>query len=117
MAGGKWRSGGINEGPLPLHLVADLQRGKPFDDSHWATHCGQTHSAGGHAGVLGGGEVDGGSASSSCRQSGNAAARRRLARKPKKRTRMKPRGNVCSRKRRRNSSAVSVISRGLPPCA
>src|SRR5450755_3174372 len=37
MAGGKWRSGGINEGSLPLHLVADLQRGKPFDDSHWAT--------------------------------------------------------------------------------
>src|ERR1035438_2365369 len=37
MAGGKWRSGGINEGSLPLHLVADLQRGKPFDDSHWGT--------------------------------------------------------------------------------
>src|ERR1035438_9157769 len=60
-----------------------------------APQCGQTHSAGGHAAALGGGEVDGGSASSSCRQSGNAAARRRMARKPKKRTRMKPRGNVC----------------------
>src|SRR5450755_3449959 len=79
--------------------------------------CGQTHSAGGHAAVLGGGEVDCGSASSSCWQSGNEAVRRRLARKPKKRTRMKPRGNVGSRKRRRNSSAVSVISRRLLPCA
>ena len=44
-------------------------------------------------------------------------ARRRLARKPQKRMRTKPRGRVWSRNRRRNSSAVTVISRCLLLCA
>jgi hypothetical protein len=35
-------------------------------------------------------------------------ARRRLARKPKERMRTKPRGRTWSRKRRRNSCALSV---------
>ena len=52
-------------------------------------------------------------ASSNCRQSGKSSRRRRFARKPQKRMRTKPRGRVWSRNRRRNSSAVTVISRGL----
>ncbi len=49
-----------------------------------------------------------------CRQSGKSSRRRRLARNPQKRMRTKPRGKVWSRKRRKNSSAVTVISRRLP---
>src|SRR5271165_3808794 len=45
------------------------------------------------------------------KQSGRSVARCRLARKPKLRMRTKPRGSKCSRKRRRNSSTESVISR------
>ena len=52
-------------------------------------------------------------ASSNCRPSGKSSRRRRFARKPQKRMRTKPRGRVWSRNRRRNSSAVTVISRGL----
>ena len=40
-------------------------------------------------------------------------ARRGPARNPKKRMRTKPRGSVCSRNRRRNSSAETVILRCL----
>src|SRR5271167_1110131 len=52
-----------------------------------------------------------GSGFSNSRQRGNKAPRRRFARKPQKRMRTNPRGRVWSRNRRRNSSAVSVISR------
>ena len=79
--------------------------------------CGQTQRAGGFAVIFDGAEIGRAPVASSCWQSGNVAARRRLARKSKKRMRMKPRGSVCSRKRRKNSSAVSVISRRLLPCA
>ena len=43
--------------------------------------------------------------------------RQRFAIQPKWRMRTKPRGSTCSRKRRMNSSAVSVILRFLLPCA
>ena len=42
-------------------------------------------------------------------QSGKRVARRRFAKKPKERMRTKPRGSTCSRKRRKNSEASSVI--------
>src|SRR3954447_23241117 len=54
---------------------------------------------------------------SSCWQTDNNDLRRRLARKPKKRMRTKPCGRTWRRKRRRNSSAVTVISFCLLPCA
>ena len=62
------------------------------------------------------GAVEGarGQGSSNCRQSGRSSRRRRFARKPQKRMRTKRRGKVWSRNRRRNSSAVTVISRFLP---
>ena len=43
---------------------------------------------------------------SNWKQSGSSEARCRLARKPKLRMCMKPRGSRCSRKRRRNSSSL-----------
>src|SRR5215475_15975306 len=45
----------------------------------------------------------------SCRANRSRAARLGPARNPKERMRTKPRGSVCSRKRRRNSSAERVI--------
>src|SRR6185312_2312221 len=51
----------------------------------------------------------------SCWHSGRDALRRRFARKPKKRMRTKPCGSTWRRKRRRNSSAVTVMSRCLLP--
>lgn len=54
---------------------------------------------------------------SNSRQRGSRLARRRLARKPKLRMRTKPRGSRCKRNRRRNSSAVRVISFLLLPWA
>ena len=48
-------------------------------------------------------------------QISTSRARLRLARNPKWRIRTKPRGNTCKRKRRRNSSALTVIFRFLLP--
>ena len=63
-------------------------------------------------GAVGGeGECGRGLVSRVWRHRVNNPARRRLARKPKERMRTKPRGSVCSRNRRRNSSAVTVMSR------
>ena len=56
-------------------------------------------------------ECNSGSGFSRWWQRGNKAPRRRFARNPQKRMRTKPRGRVWSRNRRRNSSAVSVITR------
>src|ERR1019366_4685303 len=53
---------------------------------------------------------------SNWKQSGNSAARFRLARKPKLRMRMKPRGSRWRRKRRRNSLTGRVMSRCLSAC-
>jgi hypothetical protein len=50
---------------------------------------------------------------SNWKQSGSSAARLRLAKKPKLRMRMKPRGSRWSRKQRRNSWTGSVRSRCL----
>src|SRR2546427_8483875 len=47
------------------------------------------------------------------KQSGKSIARCRLARKPKLRMRVKPRGSRCKRKRRRNSSTGRVMSRAM----
>src|SRR5277367_5773588 len=53
----------------------------------------------------------------SLKHSGNRVARLRLARNPKLRMRTKPGGSRWSRKRRRNSSTVRVMSRFLLPWA
>ena len=53
----------------------------------------------------------------SWRQSASRSVRKRLARNPKWRMRTKPFGNMCRKKRRRNSMAWSVITRDLLPWA
>jgi hypothetical protein len=52
---------------------------------------------------------------SNCRASCSILERRGPARNPKKRIRTKPRGKVCSKNRRRNSSLETVILRFLLP--
>ena len=49
------------------------------------------------------------------RQRSSAALRRRLAMSPKWRMRTRPPGRMCSRKRRRNSCAETVMTFFLPP--
>src|SRR5260370_33466789 len=69
--------------------------------------------------VAGGGVVVGiaergrGASASTRRLTAMYSRRRRADRKPKWRMRTKPRGNTCSRNRRRNSSVVTVILRFL----
>jgi hypothetical protein len=78
--------------------------------------CGQSQPAAGFAAILTGVSARAcGLPPSSCLQRGSICCRRRFARKPEKRIRTNPRGKTWSMKRRRNSSAVTVILRCLLP--
>ena len=80
---------------------------EPFDHHHRPPQRGHGHDAGWRSSRAAG--TGGGWRTSARRQRGSAGARRRCARNPKKRIRTKPCGKTCSRNRRRNSSALTVI--------